>query len=66
MEYAQSLPPLPTDTDALEEVQRVATEMVKVFELLEEKLTELGLFSLENNLRRVCMGQEELIIAVPM
>lgn len=49
MQCAQSLPPLPTDTDALEEVQRVATETVKVFELLEEKLTELGLFSLEND-----------------
>lgn len=49
MQCAQSLPPLPTDTEALEKVQRVATETVKVFELLEEKLTELGLFSLEND-----------------
>lgn len=37
----------PVSADNLEKVQRVATEMV--FELLKEKLTELGLFSLEED-----------------
>lgn len=37
----------PVSADDLEKVQRVATEMV--FELLKEKLTELGLFSLEKD-----------------
>lgn len=40
-------PPLPMDADELEKVQRMAIEMVKALELIKEKLTELGLFSLE-------------------
>lgn len=41
--------PSPQYTDELEKVQRVATEIVEVFELLKEKLTELGLLSLEKD-----------------
>jgi len=35
------------DTNKLEKAQRMATEIVKALQLIKERLTELGSFSLE-------------------